>query len=300
VIRLGILASLAVCAMVHADPPPQAWATDGLKHGVALLPLDAAPSLELYGQPVASELARALVAGGLDVVVVGPKMEVPDRVRVIVDGTIAADGAGVKLVARIRDRQTGKVIDSVPSHADTLGAIDRAASDLSSKLSPAVQNKLVELAKDDADRLAAERAGHAPPPPHVTAPPPVALVALTASTSPLHDALAGALAAWVKQGHHELQLGAADAKAVAAAHADLGITLDVVSYYAEDIQIAGGKAASAYARVRLRISNGTKQVLDRVIATDTVLGDRAHLPELVAREVLWIAEPRLRKVSAWH
>jgi hypothetical protein len=291
---LVLLVAVALASAVHADP--------GLPRAVALLPLDADAKLEIFGQPVASEVARALVAGGLDVVVVGPKMAVPERARVIVDGTIVAVGDGVKLVARIRDRETGKVLESVPASADSLASIDRAASELSSKVLPSVQHQLAVLAAADAAKQAE---GTAKPVPITAKPatpeaPPIALVALGASTSPLHDALAGALDAWTQRGHHTLQLGAADAKAVAAAHAEIGIALDVVSYYAEDIAIAGGKAPSAYARVRLRVANGTKQVIDRVIATDTVLGDRAHLAELVAREVLWIAEPRLRKVSTWR
>jgi hypothetical protein len=283
----------ALASAVHADPVPA--------RAVALLPLDADAKLEIFGQPVASEVARALVAGGLDVVVVGPKMAVPERARVIVDGTIVAVGDGVKLVARVRDRETGKVLDSVPASADSLASIDRAASELSSKVLPSVQHQLAVLAAADAAKQAegaARPVATASKP--VATTPPIALVALAPSTSPLHDALAGALDAWTERGHHTLQLGAADAKAVAAAHAEIGITLDVVSYYAEDIAIAGGKAPSAYARVRLRVANGTKLVIDRVIATDTVLGDRSHLAELVAREVLWIAEPRLRKVSTWR
>lgn len=288
----------ALASAVHADP--------GAPRAVALLPLDADAKLEIFGQPVASEVARALVAGGLDVVVVGPKMAVPDRARVIVDGTIVAVGDGVKLVARIRDRETGKVLEAVPASAESLNSIDRAASELSSKVLPAVQHQLAVLAAVDAAKPAEGAAKPIAPTATATATakpaasPAIVLVALAPSKSPLHDALAGALDAWTQRGNHTLQLGAADVKAVAAAHAEIGIALDIESYYAEDIAIAGGKAPSAYARVRLRVANGKKQVIDRVIATDTVLGDRARLAELVAREVLWIAEPRLRKVSTWH
>ena len=38
---------------------------------IALLPLDTDQKLEIYGQPVASELARVLVAGNVNVVVGG-------------------------------------------------------------------------------------------------------------------------------------------------------------------------------------------------------------------------------------
>ncbi len=291
IVRFAVAAMLTFAAAVHAEP----------LGAVALLPLDAEPKLEIYGQPVASEVARALVAGKLDVLVVGPKMAVPDRVRVIVDGTISATGAGVTLVARIRDRKTGKVLDSVKADADSLASIDRAASDLSSNVLPSVQKQLEKLAAEDAAKAAAEPSQQHPA---VTtsqpAAPTIVRVALAASTSPLHDALAAALDPWTQRGHHAMQLGAADAKSVAAAHAEIGIALDVVAYTVEDLEVAGGKTTSARARVRMRVANGTKLVFDRVIATDTVLGDRAHLPELVAREVLWIAEPRLRKVSTWR
>jgi hypothetical protein len=291
----------ALASAVHADPSaPRAVPRQGLPGVVALLPLDADAKLEIFGQPVASEVARALVAGGLDVVVVGPKMAVPDRARVIVDGTIVAVGDGVKLVARIRDRETGKVLEAVPASADSLNSIDRAASELSSKVLPAVQHELAVLAAVDAAKPVESTTKPIATVAKAAPAPPIVLVALAPSKSPLHDALAGALDAWTQRGNHTLQLGAADVKAVAAAHAEIGIALDIESYYAEDIAIAGGKAPSAYARVRLRVTNGRKQVIDRVIATDTVLGDRARLAELVAREVLWIAEPRLRKVSTWH
>src|SRR5262245_21708357 len=57
---------------------------------IALLPLDADKRLEVYGQPVAAEIGRALKEAGIDVVVVGAKMDVPARAELIVDGTIKA------------------------------------------------------------------------------------------------------------------------------------------------------------------------------------------------------------------
>ena len=41
---------------------------------IAMLPLDGEKRLELFGQPVAAEIARALKAAGIDVVVVGASM----------------------------------------------------------------------------------------------------------------------------------------------------------------------------------------------------------------------------------
>ncbi len=84
-----LLALLVLVGVARAEPEPA--------HAVALLPLDADAKLELYGQPVASELARALVQGGLDVVVVGPKMAVPEKARLVVDGTIKFGKAGKQL-----------------------------------------------------------------------------------------------------------------------------------------------------------------------------------------------------------
>jgi hypothetical protein len=284
-VRIAIALAIACAATsVRADPV-----------SVALLPLDAEAKLEIYGQPVASEVARALVAGGIDVVVVGPKMAVPDRARLIVDGTIASGkGQAVELDARIRDRATGSVLDTVHVSATSISTLDSAASQLSSQVLPAVQHRLAQLSAEPQPTKPVEST---PPPAHVAALP-IAIVALAPSKSALHDALASALDGFAKRGHHALQLGAADTKAVAAANAEIGIALDIVSYTAEDLPV--GKQPSAYARVRMRIANGTKLVFDRVLATDTVLGARDKLAELVAREILWIAEPKLRKVSAWH
>src|SRR5678816_2950019 len=70
---------------------------------VALLPLDGEKRLAIYGQPIASELGRALEADGISVVVVGAKMGVPENARLIVDGTIKGGKGTVTLAIRIRD-----------------------------------------------------------------------------------------------------------------------------------------------------------------------------------------------------
>ncbi|HEY5934096.1 MAG TPA: hypothetical protein VIU61_05670, partial [Kofleriaceae bacterium] len=116
-------------------PPPKGDA-------VALLPLDTDARLELYGQPVASEIARALIAGGIDVVVVGPKMAVPDRAKLVVDGTIKGKGDAVVLTIRVRIRENGKALQPQPleSTAPSLTAIDKAAEDLARRLLPIVRD----------------------------------------------------------------------------------------------------------------------------------------------------------------
>src|SRR5260221_13795303 len=86
---------LAAAGGAHADPA---------KTSLALLPLDADAKLEVYSQPVASEIARSLTQGGFDVVVVGPKMGVPESARLVIDGTIRlGKGDAITLVVRIRD-----------------------------------------------------------------------------------------------------------------------------------------------------------------------------------------------------
>ena len=77
-----------IVALVPASALAQPGGSEAASQSVALLPLDAGKSLELYGQPVASELARALASGNIDVQIVGPKMAVPAAARLIVDGTV--------------------------------------------------------------------------------------------------------------------------------------------------------------------------------------------------------------------
>src|SRR6185503_21267327 len=83
---------------------------------IAMLPLDGEKRLELLGQPVAAEIARALKAAGLDVVVVGASMEVPDRANLIVDGTIkAVKRKQIEVTIRIRDPRDGTVLELLPA-----------------------------------------------------------------------------------------------------------------------------------------------------------------------------------------
>jgi len=63
--------------------------------------------------------------------------------------------------------------------------------------------------------------------------------------------------------------------------------------------------ALARARVRVRIAGPSAVLFDRVVATDSVVGDRglpeAELAARVAREILAIVEPHLaRSVPSWR
>src|SRR5688572_31969483 len=83
---------------------------------IAMLPLDGEKRLEIYGQPVAAEIARALKAAGLDVVVGGAKMNVPDTAQLIVDGTIkAAKHKQIDVSIRVRDPRDRTVRETLPA-----------------------------------------------------------------------------------------------------------------------------------------------------------------------------------------
>ncbi len=118
---------------------------------VALLPLDADQQLELYGQPIASEIARALAAGGVDVVVVGPKSSVPEKVKLIVDGKVSAGkGDAVMLSIRVRD-PNGNTLDTLSAAAAALTELDHAAADLAARVLPTVKGRLAVIAAHTAE-----------------------------------------------------------------------------------------------------------------------------------------------------
>jgi len=270
---LAALALLLASGLAHADGD-----------AVALLPLDADKSLELYGQPVASEIAKALVQEHVDVVVVGPKQDVPQRARLIVDGTISG-GKGsepVHLQVRIRERATAATLSKLSADAPSLTSIDSAAAHLAVDVLHSVQE---QLAKKPAQ----------PPPvgdkpvetPAKPAAPTTHSIKFAVAAGPLQE-LKGAASDWATQ-HHWTE--GADAEAT--------VQLDPVSY--EPVE---GKVPMARARVRVRISAGKTLKFDRVVVTDTVVGEKAippaQLAARVAREVLAIVEPHMqRTITSW-
>jgi hypothetical protein len=281
-------------------------------HAVALLPLDADAKLELYGQPVASEVARALVQGGIDVVVVGPKMAVPAQARLVVDGTIkSGKGDNVMITVRIRDALDGTVYDTIPVLALKQTAIDHAAEELSAKVLPSVTTRLAELVEKDRKAAAMREVK-----PLVTRPPPVAvkslqvLVAVSSSNSASGDLLSKALGAqlapWAAHRHHEAvvssALGKNASKSVSIRKADFAIELNVLDV---TIDHNDDQIPLATARVRVRISDPQSTVFDRVVVTNTIVGEKTlaadKLIERIAREVLLIAEPHVRRrIPTWY
>ena len=297
---LVIAAIAAWCAPVHAQPTGDA---------VALLPLDADKRLEIYGQPVAHEVGSALEQGGIEVVVVGAKMAVPERALLIVDGTIKGTKGEVTLAVRLRDPKTGAVLDTLHASAKELTAIDRAAHELSALVVPAVQKHLAQIkAKpvEVAHAVPKDDAKPAPPPPL-----PAMLVAVTGARSgevALRDALIPAIASWSEQHHRAAtptdiaHLARAVApKAVAGVNAEMAISFEVLGYTTR----MQGEVPLGYARVHVRISDRDHVAFDRVVVTDSVVGDRKLSPPAlagrVARSVLDIVEPHLRRaIPAWH
>ena len=283
----------------HAEPAPQGDA-------VALLPLDAERNLEIYGQPVASEIARALVAGNVAVVVVGPKMAVPERARLIIDGTIALGKASaVTISLRIRNTVDGVTLENLSATAPGLARIDDAASELSARLLPIVRDRLAALRRSAEDH---GRVAELHPPAAAPAGPMRVLVAdVQAARSPTPGLLLGALdtavTSWSRAHHREIQKldpSKLAARTVASLGPDLAIGFWILDYTFQD-----GKPPMARARVRVQIASGRTVVFDRVVVTDTVLGDVGldpkQLAERVAREILAILRPHLRRsVPSWQ
>lgn len=269
---VGVAALLALTGIVRADEPPTP------KSAIALLPLDADQPLEIYGQPVASELARALVAGGFDVVVVGPKMAVPERAQLIVDGKIAGPPKGertqtVTLTVRVRSAAEGLVLETLEAKADGLASIDRAAADLSTRMLPVIRTQLAAQT--------AQRDPPKPAPPAIVRAPAPAPKPWEIATSGTDPALAAALAAEVPAWSRTVP----------------GTKIELV---VKDYTITRAKVVSlARARVHVRTWQGTRKTFDRVVVTDTVVGDRVMfsgaLVSRVAREVLAIAAPHVRR-----
>jgi len=248
---------------------------------IAMLPLDGEKRLEIYGQPVAAEIARALKAAGLDVVVVGAKMDVPDRAQLIVDGTIkATKSKQIELSIRVRDPRDGTVLDTLPSPPTKLDDLDKAAADLSARVVPSVKTQLEKLAKPAQPNVPVEPTKPVPPKPVVAPRPTLATAVTVHSKAPPLASLRDAL-------DREAALFAT------TQHVSGKLSLEVLTYKASD-----GQVPMARARVRAIIEGGPTK-FDRIVRTDTIVGDPKKstddLAARTAREVLAILRPHLRR-----
>jgi len=280
---------------------------------IALLPLDSEKKLEIYGQPVAAEIGRALKAQGYDVVVVGAKMDVPDQAQLIVDGTIKSEKTAVTLSLRIRDPHNGSTLETLPPSTGTLTTIDKLAAEVSGRLVPAVKTQLTALAKaaqptNPTNPTNPERPITNVTPPRAGLPP---LVVAVSGQGPalglLLDGLAAELPGWAALRQREprtidaLKLARATAvQSVLAENASVGIAFEVLGF-----SIENGAVPMARARVRVRVVSAGAIVFERVVRTDTIVGDKGIKEQVlaarVAREVLAITNAQLRRlVGAWR
>jgi hypothetical protein len=297
-----LLVLLATAMPALGQPAPVPPTGDA----VALLPLDAEARLELYGQPVASEIARALVAGGIDVVVVGPKMAVPERVKLIVDGTIKNKGDAVVLAIRVRNRADGRVLQPLESTAQSLSTIDKAAADLASRVLPIVRDGLAALRRSNGNHGTVIEVPKVPPAPRLQ-PMLVAITGQGPSSELLRLALVVEVDPWARANQREptpidgAKLAKKVAtKTVAESGIDHGLLFEVLGY---DVEL--GPVPLARARVRVRIASAGTIQFDRVIVTDTIVGDRGMTSQAlggrVASELLAILRPHIRRaVPAWR
>jgi hypothetical protein len=282
-----------------ADPAPAAAVT------IALLPLATGKGLALYGQPVASELARALRAGGLDVVVVSAGAPVPARARLVIDGTVAPDGDGVALEVRVRDPARGAVVATLAARAPELAAIDRAAADLSVRLLPAIRAQLAQASPvahapvehTPVDHAPVDRApvDHAPVDHAPVAPAPAALIVARSLVLDFPAAAAASIAtALVRRVHHRAVPGELAPGPLVGA--DFAVVVEITAFDVEQVGVLIGRA-----RARVRWIGATGAVIaERVVHTDTVVGNRrgdaAALARACADQLVAIVAPR---VAAW-
>lgn len=277
---------------------------------VALLPLDAAAKLEVYGQVVASEIAQALIAGKIDVVVVLPKMAVPEQTKLIVDGKISAGkGGAIELSIRVRDPKAVSVVQQFQATASSLENLDKTTKELSEKVLPVVRDKLEQLSRKPIEGVKTP----IPPPlaPVETMPPRPLLVGIGSQMSarsgdPFRAALTEAVPSWVAAAQRApsvIEVGMLDAKTatktVAGSTADRAIAFEILGYGMWGSEVPMGRA-----RVRVRIADAGQILFDRVVVTDTVVGEKAMTTDRfaarVAQEVLSILRPHVKKaVPAW-
>jgi hypothetical protein len=278
-------------------------AADGRK--LALLPLDAPPKLAIYGQPVAAEIARALTAAGLDVVVVGAQMAVPGEAVLVIEGSLSSVRKKVKVELRLRTLDSRTPLATFASKDVPLDVIDRAAAEVASALLPQLQSELEK-------RASSPRPSAPPPPETIPAPAPTlqpALLAVAAQGAELSmreafveqiRAAAATLpgAAYETRKAPLLDVSPASVMAMsAAASGALTLAFDVRELVVADRGVFVGGA-----KVRVLVARGGRLIFDRQLTTDTVVGARKGNLEgllgLLAREVVAILRPRyLRTVE---
>jgi len=267
----------------------------------AIAPFDTDPTLELYGGPVAAQVAKTLKTSGLDVVVLaGRNPQIPIGVRLTVNGKLEGSGKEVVISVIVRDLGLGEKVDEAKSEPVPLKRIDEGAADLANKLLPVLQKQIAILhqPKTEPTRRAIE--------PPKTRKAVFAVGAVIGGIDPMRVALADAVGGWAREHHRDPQnveaktMGPNDAtKTVAKNDTNLGMLFEIHSF-----TVTPGEVPTAHARVRVRIADASTVLFDRIVFTDTVVGERKMSTEALAsrtaREVLAIVAPFVRKkVSGW-
>jgi hypothetical protein len=281
------------------------------RDAIALLPLDTEPRLEIYSQPVATEIARTLKdVPDIEVLVVGAKAMVPTHARLVVIGKMTSKpGDQVQVTLFVRNPQNSKEPESV-STTSSLEKIDRAAAELAGQLVPILHKQLAAL-----PRTTPPHDVRRPPDPvRPTALQPIlvgvaSLPSNVQEAEPLRAALSAIVPPWLAAHRRAsrpveaAQLAVKSAgQTVRTSGVDRGIALEVIGYAARVDEKT--KAVFAKAKVRLRVADGGGVLFDRVIVTDTIVAKPNVAPErlleLTAQEVLAIARPHMKRVvPAW-
>jgi hypothetical protein len=296
--RLGLITIAAV--LLGISPIARAQPSEQ----IALLPLDADQRLEIYGQPVAAEIARSLNDGKLLVVVVDAKMAVPEGVTLVVDGSITAKGAAVVLGVRVRNPITGDTTDKLEEPAANVAGIGKAATKLADRLLPVVKARLETLRKAPIDQPKRPK-----DPVRPQAVDPVVLLGIGVPTTaslmvePFRQALIDNVNRTMRASHR--QPSPVDASTlgkqlavstVATARATRGIAFEILDY-----DIEPGLIPLVRARVQVRIAEPSGVLFDRILVTDTIVGDKQITPEALAartaREILTILRPHMKKLD---
>jgi hypothetical protein len=290
---VAMLVVMALASPVRAEPD-----------AVGLYRFDTDKKLEIYGQPIANELARALTAAGIEVVVIGADDKTPKKVKLVVNGRIESKGAEVVLTLTMHALSNGEPYKPLTRTAATITKLDKAAAELSAELLDKVKEVLPTLHEDKQTPVVEIKPTAAPKPK-------LALYAVVASgvasDEPLRQALGDVLVPWTQQHGREARLvdpksltTELAAKTVVASNTDLGVLFEI-----GDLTIQPGDVPMARAKVHVRIADGQSVLFDRIVVTDTVVGDRGMpVPALAARTaraVLSIIAPAIhRKVSGWR
>ena len=273
---------------------------------IAVLPLTSSEKrLAMYGVPVARVLAGHLRQAGNTVETVTGSGSPPRRVAWVIDGRIVAASRGrVVLEARLRDPGRGKAFGQVASKPGRLTEIDELARQVAADLAPL-------LARARASAAARTPTGSDPPAasapsPAIATPALRPAIVITRDKEPI---VTDALAALVERlGYRpvvsDLTGIAAPDKVKGALGSESGARFALLAQVKSvDYEWAGKGVLTARGSMRLVLVDGAgKPLYNAVLDTDTLVGNRgdrhAALLGFVARQVMQMATPRLKKVLA--